>query len=118
MSVLLGLTVFKTDDVTITRPVPGTRVDGEWIEAAPTVYTDVPVSIRPINGEDLRTLAEGQTASNTKAVMCSFALARKDRVSGFVGDDGVAWEVFNVRPWNVMGALYTRALINRLALKV
>lgn len=118
MSLLLGLTIFKTDDATITRPVPGARVDGEWIDGAPTVFAAVPVSIRPVNGKDLKTLPEGQTAENTKAIMCAFALASKDRVSGFVGDDGVPWEVFSVRAWNVMGARYTRALINRLALKV
>lgn len=118
MSLLLGLTVFKTDDVTVTRPSGGTRVDGEWIDGAATTFANVPVSIRPINGRDLKTLPEGQTIESTKAIMCAFTLANKDQVSGFVGDDGCAWEVYGARTWTVLGAVYTRAMINRLALKV
>lgn len=118
MSLLLGLTVFKTDDVTVSRPNPGVRVDGVWVDGVPTVTNAVPVSIRPINGNELKTLPEGQTTENTKAIMCAFALNAKDIVTGFFGDDGVQWEVFGIRPWNVMGAKYTRAYLNRLALKV
>ncbi len=119
MSLLLGLTVFKTDDVTVSRYAAGARgEDGEWIDGVATTFNAVPVSIRPINGRDLKTLPEGQTIESTKAIMCAFALKNKDQVIGFDGDDGCAWEVFNARPWNVMGAKYTRALINRLALKV
>lgn len=117
MSILLGLTVFKTDDVTITRPTGTRNSDGEYSESLVTT-SSVPVSIRPVNGRDLRTLPEGQSTENTKAIMCEFALAPKDRVTGFNGDEGCTWEVFNVRPWNVMGAKYTRALLNRLDLKV
>lgn len=109
MSLLSPLGTFQTDECSVTRAAPGSRVDGVWVEGATTVTPDVGMSIRPAGGKDIQYVPEGTRVQDVRAVMTAHALQPDDVVSF----DDETWRVFAVRPWNVRGARYVRALMAR-----
>lgn len=114
MGLLSPLTTFKNATVSITRKAAGSRVDGLWVDGAPTVYTNIGLVVTPAGSADLKVLPEGAKIEDTKRIKTVFALANLDEVSY----KSETWIVHNVRDWNVRGQEYTVAIMIRQRLGV
>ncbi len=109
MSITSPLATFQTGTYSVARTVPGTRVDGIWVEGSVTTTPGVGMSIRPMSGQDLKSLPEGQRVEDMRAVMTTFDLLPRDVITY----KGVGWTVSNVRDWNVRGVTYVRATMQK-----
>lgn len=116
MSILGNIASFATGTYTLVRTAVGSHVRGRYASGASTLAQTITACIQPLSGRDLKVLAEGQRADETRVIYTETELRTRhpsdnpDRVV----IDGEAWEVFRVERWEGFGTTHYRALVSRL----
>lgn len=91
------LTLLNTETITVSREDPGvnTEVDGYYVPRARTDILDVPVSIQPMNGQDLLRLPEGDRGRQSVKIYSKFEFLLRDQITR----DGIVFEVSPSEDW-------------------
>lgn len=115
MSLADSITSLASGTYTVTRTAQGTRSNGRYTPGSTSTFSIV-ASVQPMRGRDLRVLAEGQHAEDTRVIYTSTELRvmsptnDPDRVS----IDGESYELFRCERWDAFGETYYKGFASRV----
>lgn len=106
----------KTGTYTVTRPGPGTYVNGVWVTAAPVAIFPIVANVGSPTAQELQKLPEAQQVEDVRSIRTVTEL--KARTAQNAGDQvaiaGEVFEVFTVGSMSDGDEVLWRALASRV----
>lgn len=101
MSLRSVIGVFATGNYQVTRRAAGTMLFGRYLPGS-AITIDISASVQPVTGRQLRTLPEGQSASETRVIYTTTELKTRTPTTepDRIRINGEAWDVINVEVWD------------------
>lgn len=107
---------FRTGDPAlgylVTRTAEPTFATGIGTAGATSTFYTGPAILRPLDGDDLKTLPEGYHAEDARKLLTTATL-RTEPVPDVVTIDGAAWTVLRVATTTAFGGTHRRVMLAR-----